>query len=85
MLTTKTIDQGGIAAHGPPQTAQALLPSEPKLKDKRPSLLALLRFVRPLSVSPEPCDVIQAPEPCDVIEALDPHYNTLPQGPTLSY
>jgi hypothetical protein len=32
----------------------------------------LLRFVRPPSVSLNPCDVIQALEPCDVIEAIDP-------------
>jgi hypothetical protein len=48
----------------------------------------LLRFVRSLSVSFNPRDVIQAPEPYDVIKALDPfaHYsfarppycNTLP-------
>jgi hypothetical protein len=60
-----------IMAHGPSQPAQALLCSKPKPKDKRPSPPALLRFVRPLSVSSDPRDVIQAPEPYDVIKALD--------------
>jgi hypothetical protein len=68
-------------AHDPSQPAQALPCSKPKTKDKRLSPLVLFRFVRPLSISsdphdviqaPEPCDVTQAPEPCDDIKALDP-------------
>jgi hypothetical protein len=67
-LPTKT----NIMAHGPSQPAQALLRSKPKLKDKRSSPPTLLCFVRPLSVSFDPCDVIQALEPYDIIKALDP-------------
>jgi hypothetical protein len=61
-----------MTAHGPPQPAQASLYSKPKPRDKRPSLPVLLCFVWPLSISPDPHDVIQASEPYDVIEALDP-------------
>jgi hypothetical protein len=59
-------------AHGPLQPAQALLYSKPETEDKRSSPTALLRFVRPPSVSPDPRDIIQAPDPCDVIKTLDP-------------
>jgi hypothetical protein len=89
IFTAKTTHQDRITAHGPSQLARALPCSKPKPEDKRPSPPALLRFVRPLSVSPNPHDVIQAPEPCDVIKALDPpctttalfdpHCNTLPR------
>jgi hypothetical protein len=83
-------------AHSPLQPAQALLYQKPKSKDKHPSPLALLSFVRPHPVSSDPRDVIQVPEPCDVIKALDPfarlllrrpHCNTLlwvRMGPYLS-
>jgi hypothetical protein len=85
ILTAKTIHQGRIAAHGPLQSAQAQLRTEPKLKDKRSSLPALLRFVRPLFISPDPRDVIQALEPCDIIEALDPFTQTPPRStPTIT-
>jgi hypothetical protein len=85
ILTAETIHQGGLAAHGPPWPAHAQLCSESKQKDKRPSLLALLCFVRPLSAPPESRDVIQAPEPCDIIEVLDPFARTpLCSTPTIT-
>jgi hypothetical protein len=63
----KTTHQKNSTAHGPSQPAQGLPPLKTKAKGP-----PLLRFVRPLSVSSDPHDVIQAPEPCDVIKALDP-------------
>jgi hypothetical protein len=87
-----------MTGHSPPQPAQASLYSKTKPRDKRQSLLVILCFVRPLSVSPDPRDVIQAHEPCDVIEVLDPfarlllrstptvtHCSGYARAPTLSY
>jgi hypothetical protein len=72
IFIAKPPTKANITAYGPSQPVQALLRSKPKPKDKRPSLPALLHFVRPLSVSSDPCDVIQAPEPCNVIQAPEP-------------
>jgi hypothetical protein len=72
IFTAKTTHQGKITAHGPSHLAQALLCSKTKAKGQAPEPPTLLRFVRTLSVSPDPRDVIQAPKPYDVIKALDP-------------
>jgi hypothetical protein len=58
-----------MAHHSRPRPYSA---QKPKPKDKRPSPLALLHFVWPLSVSSDLRDVIQVPEPCDIINVIDP-------------
>jgi hypothetical protein len=72
-----------------------LTPLKTKAKGQAPEPLALLRFARPLSISSDPRDIIQAPEPYDDIKTLDPfaqlllrstpYCNTLPQARTVPY
>jgi hypothetical protein len=79
----------------PITAAQGLTLLRTKAKEQAPKPPVLLRFVRTLSISSDPRDVIQAPEPYDIIKALDPfaqlllhstpYYNTLLRARTGPY